>query len=63
MQRKAFSVESKSTIVYDAGFPMIAMISKFKPTVWSIYKMFDDNYVRQMCAFVWIQLYYNQKLN
>jgi hypothetical protein len=24
--------------------------------------MFDDNYVRQMCACVWIQLYYNQQL-
>ena len=63
MQRKASSVESKSITVYDAGFTMIAMIHKFRLTVWSIYMMFDDNYVRQMCACVWIQLYYNQKLN
>ena len=63
MQRKASSVESKSTTVYDAGFTMIAMIHKFRLTVWSIYMMFDDNYVRQMCACVWIQLYYDQKLN
>ena len=63
MQRKVASVEPKSTTVYDAGFTMIAMIPKFKLTVWSIYMMFDDNYVRQMCACVWIQLYYNQKLN
>jgi hypothetical protein len=42
----------KST-VYDAGFTMIAMIHKFRLTVWSIYMMFDDNYVRQMCACLW----------
>ena len=40
----------KSTTVYDAGFTMIAVIPKFKLTVWSIYMMFDDNYFRQMCV-------------
>jgi hypothetical protein len=39
------------------------MIPKVKLTVLSIYMMFDDIYVRQMCACVWIQLYYNKKLN
>ena len=65
MQRSDASVDPKSTTVYDAGFTMIAMIHvpKFKLTVWSIYIMFDDNYVRQLCACDWIQLYYNQKLN
>ena len=52
MQRKASSVESKSTTVDDAGFTMIAMIPKFKLTVWLIYMMFDDIYVRQMCVCV-----------
>jgi hypothetical protein len=63
VQRNVVPVEPKSTTVYDAGFTMIAMIPKYKLTVWSIYMMFDDNYVRHMCACVWIQLYYNQKLN
>jgi hypothetical protein len=63
VQRKASSVESKSTTVDDAGFTMIAMIPKFKLTVWLIYMMFNDIYVRQMFVCVWIQLYYNQKLN
>jgi hypothetical protein len=40
----------KSITVYDAGFTMIAVIPKFKLTVWSIYMMFDDNYFRQMCV-------------
>ena len=52
MQRKASSVESKSTTVDDAGCTMIAMIPKFKLTVWLIYMMFDDIYVRQMCVCV-----------
>ena len=52
MQRKASSVESKSTTVDDAGFTMIAMIPKFKLTVWLIYMMFNDIYVRQMCVCV-----------
>jgi hypothetical protein len=52
VQRKASSVESKSTTVDDAGFTMIAMIPKFKLTVWLIYMMFDDIYVRQMCVCV-----------
>jgi hypothetical protein len=63
VQRKASSVESKSTTVDDAGFTMIAMIPIFKLTVWLIYMMFNDIYVRQMFVCVWIQLYYNQKLN
>jgi hypothetical protein len=62
VQRKASSVEPKSTTVYNAGFTMIAMIPKFKFTVLSIYMMFDNNFVRKMCACIWIQLYYNQKL-
>ena len=44
------SLKPKSTTVYDAGVTMIAMIPKFKLTLWSIYLMFDDNYFRQMCA-------------
>ena len=52
MQRKASSVESKSTTVDDAGFTMIAMIPKFKLTVWLINMMFNDIYVRQMCVCV-----------
>jgi hypothetical protein len=52
VQRKASSVESKSTTVDDAGFTMIAMIPKFKLTVWLIYMMFNDIYVRQMCVCV-----------
>ena len=65
VQRNVASVEPKSTTAYDAGFTMIAIIHvpKFKLTVWSIYMMFDDNYAREMCACVWIQLYYIQKLN
>ena len=54
MQSNVASGEPKTTTVYDAGFTMIAMIHvpKFKLTVWSIYMMFDDNYVRQKCACV-----------
>jgi hypothetical protein len=63
MQCKVAPLETKSTTVYDAGFIMIAMIPKFKLTVWSIYMMFDDNYFRQMCACLWTQLWCNQKLN
>jgi hypothetical protein len=43
-------LEPNLTTVYDAGFTMIAVMSKFKLTLWSIYLMFDDNYCRQMCV-------------
>ena len=43
VQWKVAPLETKSTTVYDAGFTMIAMIPKFKLTVWSIDMMFDDN--------------------
>ena len=55
MQWKVASLESKPTTVYDASFTMIAMIPKFKLTVWSIDMMSDDNYFRQMCACFWTQ--------
>jgi hypothetical protein len=41
----------KWTTVYDGGFTMIAVISKFKLTVWSIYMMFDDNYFEKSIAY------------
>ena len=63
MQCKVASLEPKPTTVYDAGFTMIELIPNNMLTVWSIYVMFDANYVRQMCACFLIQLYYNQKLN
>jgi hypothetical protein len=50
VQWKVVPLETKSTTLYDSGFSMIAMIPKFKLTVWSIYMLFDDNYLRQMCA-------------
>jgi hypothetical protein len=48
VQWKVALLETKSTIVDDAGFTMLAMIPTFKLTVLSIYMMFDDNYVRQI---------------
>jgi hypothetical protein len=63
MQWTVALLEPKSATIYDAGFTMIDMIPNYMLTVWSFYVMCDANYVRQMCAYSLIQLYYNQKLN
>jgi hypothetical protein len=63
VQWEVASLGPKSTTVDDPGFTMIAVLPKFKLTLWWIYKLFDGNYVRQICVCLWTQFKHNQKWN